>query len=513
MAIELDWEFVKAQLPAGWRELAVARGLIHPQPPQLHTKVTDIEQVLRPLLHRIGLESSLQVAVSTAAAARETIAAKEGEAAAEAAKLVELSAPALHYWERKLPGYLAELLARMLDPAHLSSPERWSGYEVVVVDGTVETCPGADGTTARVLYALRLSDLTMLGCHATDEHGTESMRIFDVHPGQLWMGDRFYANPYDIAWVVEAGADVLVRYKFKALPLYDAKRASFEVMEHVRTINKPGQMAEWPVYVHPSKHAPIQGRLCAVRLPEEDAEKVRQRLRDEEGSKVSQRSLEAAAWLIIFTTAPAVRMATAKVFELYRLRWQSELEIRRDKSLGGMDKLPNFRDDTIATWLYGKLLIQQIARRTVSPSVAFPPSAVGVAFLPPPGPAPREAPPTHRAHRHRDLARDGPHLRGHPRRPASGAAARSAQRHRRLRGAHRPPEREEAAQADGALPGPAPARRRPRTARPRALPARLTPMGHRGHSAWISGTLIAARPTGRFEVWRLSFRAGERCRS
>jgi hypothetical protein len=423
MAIELDWEFVKAQLPAGWRELAVERGLIHPQPPQLQTKVTDIEQVLRPLLHRIGLEASLQVAVSTAAAAREAIAAKEGEEAAKAAKLVELSAPALHYWERKLAGYLAELVARMLDPAGLFSPERWSGYEVVVVDGTTETCPGADGTTARVLYALRLSDLTMLGCHTTDKHGTESMRIFDVHKGQLWMGDRFYANPYDIAWVVDAGADVLVRYKFKALPLYDADGELFDVMEHVRQINKPGQMAEWPAYVHPKKHAPVQGRLCAVRLPDEEAEKVRARLRDEEGSKVSAQSLEAAAWLILFTTAPADRLPTAKVIALYRLRWQAELEIRRNKSLGGMDKLPNFRDDTIATWLYGKLLIQQIARKIASPSVAFPPSAVGVAFLSASGPGPREAPPPHRARRQRDVARDGPHLRGHPCRPASSAVA------------------------------------------------------------------------------------------
>ena len=422
MAIELDWEFVKAQLPAGWRELAVELGLIRPQPPQLHTKVTDIEQVLRPLLHRIGLEASLQVAVSTATAVRGVIAAKEGEEAAKAAKLVEISAPALHYWERKLPAYLAELVARMLDPAGLFSPERWSGYEVVIVDGTTETCPGADGTTARVLYALRLSDLTMLGCHATDKHGTESMRIFDVHQDQLLMGDRFYANPYDIAWVHDAGAGVLVRYKFNALPLYNAEGAPFDVMEHVRQLKEPGQMAEWPVYVHPSEHTPIQGRLCAVRLPEEEAEKVRKRLRDED-SKVSERSLEAAAWLILFTTAPAERLSTAKVIALYRLRWQAELEIRRDKSLGGMDKLPNFRDDTIATWLYGKLLIQQIARRIVSPSVAFPPSAVGVAFLPASGPGPREAPPLHRAHRQRDVARDGPRLRGHPCRPASGAAA------------------------------------------------------------------------------------------
>lgn len=423
MDVQLDWEFIKAQFPAGWRELAVERGLIHPQPPQLHAKVTDIEQVLRPLLHRIGLETSLQIAVSTAAMAKKVITVQEGEAAAEAAKLVEISAPALHYWERKMAGYLAELLARMLDPQGLFSSERWSGYEVVVVDGTTETCPGADGTTARVLYALRLSDLAVLGCHATDKHGTESMRIFDVHPGQLWMGDRFYANPYDIAWVVDASADVLVRYKFNALPLYDAAGASFDVMDHLRPLREPGQRAEWSVYVHPSKHPPIRARLCAVRLPEAEADKVRARLREEEGSKVSARSLEAASWLILFTTAPAERLGTSQVLALYRLRWQVELEIRRDKSLGGMDKLPNFRDDTIATWLYGKLLLQQIARKAVSPSVAFPPSAVGAAFLPTLGPGPRQAPPSDRARRRGAVARHDPHLPGHPRRAASRAAA------------------------------------------------------------------------------------------
>jgi len=423
MAAELDWEFVKAQLPAGWRELAVERGLIRPQPWQLHTKVTDIEQVLRPLLYRIGLGTSLQTAVSTAALARDVIATEGGEAAVQAAKLVELSAPALHYWERKLAGYLAELLARMLDPATLFSSERWSGYEVVVADGTTETCPGADGTTARVLYALRLSDLMLLGYQATDKHGTESMRSFDVHQGQLWMGDRFYANPYDIAWVVDAGADVLVRYKFHALPLYRNGGKLFDVMAHVRQLDKPGKKAEWLVDVRPKGHAPIRGRLCAVRLPEKEAEEVRDRLRKEQGSKVSAQSLEAAAWLTLFTTAPVERMATATVLALYRLRWQAELEIRRDKSLGGLDELPNFRDDTIATWLYGKLLIGQIARKTVSPSVAFPPSAARVAFLPDAGRGARQAPPAHRTHRPGDVAREGPHLPDHPRRTASRTAA------------------------------------------------------------------------------------------
>ena len=251
MDVQLDWEFIKAQLPAGYQQLAIELGLIHPQPPQLHTKVTDIDQVLRPLLHRIGIETSLQTATSTAAMARMSITEQEGEQAAEASHLVDLSAPALHYWERKLPGYLSELLARMIGAADTFSPARWHGYEIMIVDGTTAQRPGAKGVTARILYALRLSDLSVMGCHTTDEHGTESMRIFDVRPGQLWMGDRFYANPYDIAWVVDAGADVHVRYKFNALPLYDTQGEPFDVMAHVRLLSKPEQEAEWSVEVHP----------------------------------------------------------------------------------------------------------------------------------------------------------------------------------------------------------------------------------------------------------------------
>lgn len=382
MELHIEWDFIMAQLPEGWRELAIERGLIAQQPPQLHAKVTDIEQVLRPLLFRIGLGTSLQMAVSTVAIARASIAAKEGEEAAQAAHLLDLSAPALHYWERKLPGYLSELLARMIGSADLFSPARWHGYDIVIGDGTTLTGPGAKGTTARALYALRLSDMKVLGVHTTDEHGTESLRIFDVRPGQLWIGDRFYANPYDIAWVVDAGADVLVRYKFQALPLYDAQGKPFDVMDHVRPLGKPGQMAEWYAEVHLKDHVPIRGRLCAVRLPEKEANKARDRLRHEEGDDVSPRSLEAAAWLILFTTAPVERVATCEVFDLYRLRWQVEIEIKRNKSLGGLDGLPNFRPDTIATWVLGKLLLQQIARKIVSPSVAFPPSAVAFDILP-----------------------------------------------------------------------------------------------------------------------------------
>jgi hypothetical protein len=277
--------------------------------------------------------------------------------------------------------------------------------------------------------------MTFLPCFVTDEHGSESLRAFKVHPGQLWVADRGYCNPPDMAWVVDAGAAVLVRYNRGSLPLYDAKGQPFHVLEHVKSLHEPYAMAEWRVWVHPRGHKPIRGRLCAMRLPEEQIEQAHARLHREYGAKVTAESLEAAAWVMVFTTVRRRDMDTEKVLTLYRVRWQVELEIKREKSLGGLDKLPNFLPDTIATWLQAKLLIQQIARTIVSPAVAFPPSAsLSLAVLPvgrsgqraaaaaiPPLPRSdaREAAPADASDRHPDVERHGARLPGHPRRPAA----------------------------------------------------------------------------------------------
>lgn len=176
-------------------------------------------------------------------------------------------------------------------------------------------------------------------------------------------------------------------------------------------------MREWPVWVHPRGTKPIGGRLCVVRLPEEKAREARERLHYEYGRDVSPEMLEAANWLMVFTTVPRERMSTSQVVEAYRLRWQVELEIKREKSLGGLDGLPNFRSDTISTWLHAKMLLQLVARKIVSAAVAFPPD-VARARAEVANAASRPSPTAQArtTHRRRNLARHGPGTPGTPRR-------------------------------------------------------------------------------------------------
>ena len=110
--LNLDWEFIKAQLPDGWRELADQMGLIRPHPPHLGAKITDIEQVLHLELQRVALESSLVITTGSSRAAKK-LREEDGITTTEPSAPVDISGPSLHEWERKLAPYFAALHARM----------------------------------------------------------------------------------------------------------------------------------------------------------------------------------------------------------------------------------------------------------------------------------------------------------------------------------------------------------------------------------------------------------------
>ena len=190
------------------------------------------------------------------------------------------------------------------------------------------------------------------------------------------MGDRGYANPPGIASVVEQGADVLCRVNRSSLPMRTISDEPIDLMAWLRGI-KGRAARERPVVIYSREHRrEIQGRLIAARLPASEAEKARARVRREFGGKTSALDLEAAQYVVLFTTVPAVRMSADMCLALYRLRWQVELAFKRWKSLCHFDRLPKYRDDTILTWLYAKLLLALLLQRIASNSpTLFPPDS------------------------------------------------------------------------------------------------------------------------------------------
>jgi hypothetical protein len=153
-----------AQLLSGWEELAVEMGVVYTKfPAHMGTKVTKAAHLLQPILYQVATNSSLAVTVAMAAAG-----------------VIEMSAVGLHKRMRTIGPYLARLVTLMTDAEVAFAAERWSGYDVVIVDGSSVSRPGAEGTTARVHYALRLNTLRPVQIEVTDDKGGETFRNFDA---------------------------------------------------------------------------------------------------------------------------------------------------------------------------------------------------------------------------------------------------------------------------------------------------------------------------------------------
>lgn len=353
-----DWQIVETQLPANWRDLAEQHGLDPAKVPvQLGAKVTDIVVPVRTVLYRVGTNCSLKTAA----------------ASAFASGMTDVSPVAVHLWERKMGPFFARLVAEMTGSERTFAAERWAGFDIVVVDASVVCRPGAQGTTARVHFALRLTTLRPVHVEVTDDTGGESFRRFYPQAGELWMGDRAYANPPGVAFVKSSNAEVLVRYNRGGLPVYDSEGERLDVLAKLSRLRKPGQVREWAAWVHADGCEPIRGRLVAVRLPPDKAKEARERLRREQGSQVTAESLTMASFVVVFTTVPKDKLSAERVLELYGLRWQIELHIKRNKSIAGLDRLPNQRPDTVYTWICAKLLLVQIAHKLASSHMAIPP--------------------------------------------------------------------------------------------------------------------------------------------
>lgn len=397
-ACDSDWSLIEKQLPPGWRELAVEMRLVRRLPKHIGQKVLDISIALRLVLHYVAERGSMRRTVASAAAAG----------------LISISQVALFKWMAKIGAYLKALVARMVDPSRYEAAT-WGGYVLVVADASCVERPGAKGTTARLHYALNLSDLSPRCIRITDEKVGETMRNFDPEPGELWIVDRGYSNPPSVEATVDRGSDLLVRLNRHSMPLYTAAVQRVEVIEELAREQARGRARERKVYVRTQSGRLLAARLCWIRLDQADADKARARAKREGFDDESE--LDAAEYIVVVTTATKDRLTAEQVLQLYRARWQVELDFKRDKSIGQLDMLPSLIPKTIEAWLSAKILLDLIVRRLAAQDVCVPPCGLGDAIL--------QAPPNRAraSGRRRALVRDAAHLDSGARCSAAAPAA------------------------------------------------------------------------------------------
>jgi hypothetical protein len=354
------WNAIVATLPPNWKARAAEMGLCPPSstPPEQRSKLGDPATLLRLVLHHVATETPLDLTV----------------AQAHATGLVSVSKVALHYRLRQVGPWLSELATGVAQADRVFAPARWGGYRIFCTDATTGCRPGACGTTFRVHYRVEAATLRPAQFVFTDEHGGEMLRRFPVTAGDLDLLDRGYCTAADIDHADVAGGAVIVRFARGMLPLFNGRGHAIDIKPRVLALRRPGRIRAWTAWVHGPTGRRMRGRIVALRLNAVQAAKALARLRREKAAKdITAADVAWTQYVVVFTTVPPARLSAPMVIELYRLRWMAELQIKRDKSIGGIDHLPNFRDDTIASWVSAKLLALAIARRFAE--ALFPPCA------------------------------------------------------------------------------------------------------------------------------------------
>jgi hypothetical protein len=380
--LDEDWRLVEALLPDGWMEMA--REL---QAFQRARGIADPRALLRVMLIHLAEGCGLRETAARASLA--------GIAEVSDVALLKRLRSCARWFEWLAQGIRAAPELRGGTPADAQGI--LGARALKVVDGSVVSEPGVTGSKWRLHYSISLPQLQCQEVHLGPSDEGETLRRFQVEAGDIFMADRGYAHPGGIAYVKQHGGDVIVRMNLVTLPLLEAESGErLDVLKYVRQL-KVGQAGSWPAVlpVKTKRGGPvgetISGRLCAVRKSAAAAEKSRQRVRRESqrnGTQLQPQTLEAAEYVLIFTTLP-IEVSAEDVMNVYRLRWQIELEFKRLKSLIQLGHLKKHDPEAARSWLQGKLLVALLLARLIAHAERVSPWGYEISwFAPAPGALP-----------------------------------------------------------------------------------------------------------------------------
>jgi Transposase DDE domain len=189
--------------------------------------------------------------------------------------------------------------------------------------------------------------------------GLDNERIAEVAgkplpKGALLLEDMGFFSGERLQSYIDQGVYVLSRIPAWTA-VFDEQGQRLDLVKELRRFT--GDCMDRQVLIlHDSK---IKVRLLAVRLPEKEAEKRRQRVRQEakqRGRPVSQKKLDLCAWNILVTNASEDVLHRHEACVVRRVRWQIELVFKVFKSEGKIDETRSERPYRVLCELYAKLL-------------------------------------------------------------------------------------------------------------------------------------------------------------
>lgn len=245
----------------------------------------------------------------------------------------------------------------------------WHGRRVCVADGTTITMPdtpanqaeypqqknqtpGCGFPIARVLVVFSLAVGTVLEVAIRRYEGKltgENSMLRTLHDSfaadDVVLADRYFSGWFDLALLHQRGVDVVIRkHQLRANDFRTGRRLGHD--DHVVCWSKPDR-PHW------------MSRECYAALPNELAlREVRVRVR--------QRGFRVKSLVVVTTLLDAEEFSADAIADLYRLRWQAELNLRSLKTVLTMDHLRCKTPHRVRNELYVHLLGYNLIRKAMA---------------------------------------------------------------------------------------------------------------------------------------------------
>lgn len=172
-------------------------------------------------------------------------------------------------------------------------------------------------------------------------------------PGSLRITDLGYFCVAVFAALVQQGAHFLSRLKTSTC-VYDPDGTRLDLRRWLE--GQPPGLTDRPILLAAER---LPCRLLAWRVPEEQANRRRQKLRKANRRRrrgTPEEALAWCAWTVLITSAPPELLAGPEAIILYRARWQVELLFKRWKSQGLVAQLRGATEARQLVRVWGRLL-------------------------------------------------------------------------------------------------------------------------------------------------------------
>jgi hypothetical protein len=259
---------------------------------------------------------------------------------------------------RRCGPWLGELLAQKLAQRTGRPQLPVNRLRLRLIDATTVARPGSTGIDWRLHMSMDVSRGQVDHIELTDAKGAETLTRFAFTSSDLVIADRGYAKAKDLDHVSRASAFFIVRTSRHSMKLEHRDGRPFDYVEGLNQLPEAAA-GEFAVQVRVSPQHVLPCRLIGIRKSEPAAERTRSKILAESRKKhriTDPRTLESAGFMTVLTNLPVNDATPEHVLDLYRFRWQIEMNFKDLKSVLELDALPAKDPALVRTYLYAKLL-------------------------------------------------------------------------------------------------------------------------------------------------------------